>query len=160
MTTGQPGQPGPRGWAEGRTGLATFLATGLVVAALNAGFQRYASTRVGVDDLGAFNALVSLVAGAGLLGLGLQVVLARSGSARLAIGRSAALVGIVAGVVVAAAVPGPGWYRLGVGASLGASFGAVLLGVPHRARLLADASWRRLAAAYLAGAEIIHLGLT
>lgn len=145
---------GPRGWSQGRTGLLTFLAAGLVVAALNAGFQRFAAARVDLDDLGAFNALVSLVGGVGLLGLGVQVVLARAGTTRLAVGRASVVLGVVTGALATAVVPGPAWYRLGVGVSLGVAFAAVMLGVPHRARLLADASWRRLAVTYLSGATV------
>ena len=144
----------PRGWSTGRPGLPVFLGAGLVVAALNAGFQRLAAARVGIDDLGALNALLALVGGVGLLGLGLQVVLARAGIARLALGRAAAAVAVVGAALSAGLLPGPSWYRVAVGASLGATFAAVALGVPHRARLLADASWRRLAAAYLAGAAL------
>lgn len=145
---------GPRGWAQGRTGLVWFLFGGLVVAAVNAGFQRLAASRVDVDDLGALNALLALVGGVGLLGLGLQVVLARAGTARLALVRAALLIGLVSGAVAAGLVPGPSWYRISVGAALGASFSAVFIGVPHRARLLADASWRRLALTYVSGAVV------
>jgi hypothetical protein len=144
--------PSPRGWTRSGNGIAVFLAAGAASAALNAGFQRLGADRVDVDDLGALNALLAVVGGVGLLGLGLQVVLVRAGAARLAVGRAVALVAVVTVVAGSVATPGPTWYRLTVGLLLAAAISAVLAGVPHRARLLADASWRRLAAVYLLGA--------
>lgn len=129
-----------------------FLAAGVVAALANAGFQRLAASRVEVDDLGAVNALLAVVGGIGLLGLGLQVAVARTGVVRVAVGRLAAIAGMVAAAGALVAVPGPWWYRSSVAGALAATIAAVLLGVPHRARLLADASWRRVAAVYVSGA--------
>lgn len=147
-----PGPVAPRGWAQGRTGLVTFLAAGIAAALANAGFQRLAGSRIDVDDLGAVNALLAVVGGIGLLGLGLQVAVARTGVVRVAMGRLAAGAGLIAAAGALAAVPGPWWYRCAVAAALAVTIGAVLLGVPHRARLLADASWRRVGAVYVSGA--------
>ena len=40
-------------------------------------FQRLSAARVDIDDLGAFNAILAVVGGTGLLGLGLQLVVVR-----------------------------------------------------------------------------------
>jgi len=129
-----------------------FLAAGLASAVLNAASQRISAARVGVDDLGALNALLAVVGALGLLGVGLQVVLVRAGTPRLAIARVAAAAAAVCGASSAAVAPGPAWYRLGIGAVVAGAVVAVLVGVPHRARILADSSWRRLGAVHLGGA--------
>jgi hypothetical protein len=137
-----------------------FLAAGLGAAVLNAIFQRIGARRIAIDDLGAFNALVAIIGGIGLLGLGLQVVIARlrpatdGGEATLALGRLAVLAGAATGALVAVAVPGPAWYRLEVGALMAVSATATFCGVAPRARLLRRSSWSRLALVYIVGALI------
>jgi hypothetical protein len=147
--------------ATRRYGVAFFLAAGVGAAALNAIFQRIGARRIAVDDLGAFNALVGIIGGIGLLGLGLQVVIARlrpdaaeGGDGTLALGRLAVIAGTLTGALVAIAVPGPSWYRLEVGALMAVSATATFCGVAPRARLLRRSSWSRLAIVYLVGAGV------
>ncbi len=146
--------PSPRGWTRAGAGISVFLAAGALSAVFNATFQRLSADRVDVDALGALNALLTVMAGVGLLGLGLQVVLVREGAARLAVGRAVAVVAVLAALGGAIAVPGPGWYRVTIGMLLASAIAAVLASVPHRARLLADASWRRVGGVYLVGGGI------
>jgi len=143
-----------------------FLAAGVAAAALNAGFQRVGARRIAIDDLGAFNALVAIIGGIGLLGLGLQVVIARlrpgaaidGGDGTLALGRLAVVAGLATGALVAAAVPGPAWYRLEVGALMAVSATATFCSVAPRARLLRRSSWTRLGIVYVVGA-VVRLGV-
>jgi hypothetical protein len=143
--------PAALGRLRQRGGVLVFLGSGVGVALMNGGFQRIVARRVGTDDLGALNALLAIVGGVGLLGLGLQVALARAGLPRIRLARAAVIAGSALAVATALVVPGPAWYRVAVGAALGVAMAGVLVGVAPRAKLLATASWRRLACAYVAG---------
>ncbi len=138
-----------------RAGAATlFVLAGVLAAFGTAWFQRICATRVSLDDIGAFNALLALAGGIGVLGLGLQVVLGRlpvgaTMPAAISVGA-----GVCVGVLVAVGMPVSGWYAVSVGMLMGATTTATFCGVAARARLLQRASWLRLAVIYVVGAAV------
>jgi hypothetical protein len=115
-------------------------------------FQRIGARRIAIDDLGAFNALVGIIGGIGLLGLGLQVVIARMSApdpngernARSRAARRHRRCGD--GRPRRRGRPGPAWYRLEVGGLIAVSATATFCGVAPRARLLGRSSWTKLGA--------------
>ncbi|MEO5901519.1 MAG: hypothetical protein ABIR68_15525, partial [Ilumatobacteraceae bacterium] len=138
-----------------RAGAAlVFVLAGVVAAFGTAWFQRICATRVSLDDIGAFNALLALAGGIGVLGLGLQVVLGRlpaGATMPLPISLGA---GAGVAVLVGAGMPVSGWYAVAVGGLMGASTTATFCAVAARARLLQRASWLRLAVVYLVGVAV------
>jgi hypothetical protein len=132
--------------------VGSFLVAGVVAAALGAVFQRVGAARVDIDDLGAFNAILAVVGGTGLLGLGLQVVVVRQRLAVAAIARVGALVTVVVVAAGVAAVPGPIWYRVAVAMLLGAVVAATFGGLVPRSRLLWRSSWMGVGTVYIVGA--------
>jgi hypothetical protein len=132
--------------------VAVFLGCGVVAAALGAVFQRISASRVALDDLGAFNAILAVVGGTGLLGLGLQVVVVRQ---RLGTGVVLRVGGVVTVVTVAAAVagvPGPAWYRWAVAGLIGAAVASTFCGLLPRSVLLWRRRWVELGVVYVVGA--------
>jgi hypothetical protein len=131
--------------------VGTFLLCGVVAAALGAVFQRVSAARVDIDDLGAFNAILAVVGGTGLLGLGLQVVVVRQRLSTAAVVRFGAAVTVVTVAAGVAAVPGAVWYRLAVALLLGAVLATTFAGLIPRSRLLLRSSWIELGIVYLVG---------
>ncbi|MEO5723094.1 MAG: glycosyltransferase family 2 protein [Ilumatobacteraceae bacterium] len=125
-----------------------------MAAFVTALFQRICATRVSLDDIGAFDALLAVVGGVGVLGLGLQVVLARlPGDAHVPAGVSLG-VGLIVGGLVVVGMPVSGSYAFGVGGLTGAATTATFCGIAARARLLLRADWHRLAVVYVTGAAV------
>ena len=131
--------------------VGTFLLCGVAAAALGAVFQRVSAARVDIDDLGAFNAILAVVGGTGLLGLGLQVVVVRQQLTAAAVIRFGAAVTMVTVAASVAAVPGPVWYRLAVALLLGAVVAMTFGGLIPRSRLLLRSSWIDLGVVYVVG---------
>lgn len=129
-----------------------FLTAGLFAAALGVVFQRLSAARVDIDDLGAFNAILAVVGGTGLLGLGLQLVVVRRALSTRQVLRVAAVVTVIVVVAGVAAVPGPAWYRVAVATLLGSVVAATFAGLVPRSRLLQRSSWLGVGVVYLVGA--------
>jgi Glycosyl transferase family 2 len=144
----------PAAATPSRAGAAmVFVLAGVVAAFGTAWFQRICASRVSLDDIGAFNALLALAGGIGVLGLGLQVVLGRLPEAVMPAPISLA-VGVVVAVLVGVGMPVAGWYAVAIGALMGATTTATFCGVAARARLLQRASWLRLAVIFLIGVAV------
>ena len=129
-----------------------FLAAGVAAAALGVLFQRLSAARVDIDDLGAFNAILAVVGGTGLLGLGLQLVVVRQALSVRQVLRVAAAVTVIVVAAGVASVPGPAWYRVAVATLLGAVVAATFAGLVPRSQLLLRSSWIGVGVVYLVGA--------
>ncbi len=131
---------------------AVFVGAGVLAALASALFQRISAARVSLDDIGAFNALLAVAGGVGVLGLGLQLVIGRKPQGTTIPPAMSLGVGAVVGVLVGVGMPVSGWYAVEVGALMGATTTATFVGITARARLLRESDWVRLAWVYLAGA--------
>ena len=129
-----------------------FLAAGVAAAVLGVVFQRLSAARVDIDDLGAFNAILAVVGGTGLLGLGLQLVVVRQALTMRQVLRVAGAVTVIVVAAGVAAVPGPAWYRVAVASLLGSVVAATFAGLVPRSRLLRRSSWIGVGVVYFVGA--------
>ena len=131
---------------------AAFIAAGVLAALASAWFQRICAARVSLDDIGAFNALLAVAGGVGVLGLGLQLVIGRMPRGTTMPIAMSLGAGAVVGLLVGFGMPVSGWYAVAVGGLMGITTSATFVGIAARARLLREADWVRLGWVYMAGA--------
>lgn len=132
--------------------VAAFIGAGVLAALASTWFQRICASQVSLDDIGAFNALLAVAGGVGVLGLGLQLVIGRMPAGTTMPASMSLGAGAVVGLLVGIGMPVSGWYAVAVGGLMGATTTATFVGISARARLLREADWLRLGWVYLAGA--------